>query len=150
MIIESKITPSFTKNQRGSFKYHLAHVFSYNMTALNLGCWKFKYLFHDFEKPWLKLILRDYHKVQKFHRTHNKHHLEYGKVRGDLTKCDFEAMVIDWECSRYTKADSPRTASELLSIIKQGGEKDLSEEQAKALCDNMIPILERLGLWPNS
>jgi hypothetical protein len=78
------------------------------MTALNLGVWKFKYLFHDFEKPWLMLLWKDYPRVQKWHRTHNRHHLEYagGKVY------DFEAMVIDWECSRFTKSQSPLTAKE--------------------------------------
>lgn len=98
----------FDKSQRSSFKYYFAHLCAFNMTALNLGVWKFKYLFHDFEKPWLMLMWKDYSRVQKWHRTHNRHHLEYagGKVY------DFEAMVIDWECSRFTKSQSPLTAKE--------------------------------------
>lgn len=98
----------FDKSQRSSFKYYFAHLCAFNMTALNLGVWKFKYLFHDFEKPWLMLLWKDYPRVQKWHRTHNRHHLEYagGKVY------DFEAMVIDWECSRFTKSQSPLTAKE--------------------------------------
>lgn len=98
----------FDKSQRSSFKYYFAHLCAFNMTALNLGVWKFKYLFHDFEKPWLMLLWKDYSRVQKWHRTHNRHHLEYagGKVY------DFEAMVIDWECSRFTKSQSPLTAKE--------------------------------------
>lgn len=98
----------FDKSQRSSFKYYFAHLCAFNMTALNLGVWKFKYLFHDFEKPWLMLLWKDYSRVQKWHRTHNRHHLEYagGKVY------DFEAMVIDWECSRFTKLQSPLTAKE--------------------------------------
>ena len=78
----------FDKSQRSSFKYYFAHLCAFNMTALNLGVWKFKYLFHDFEKPWLMLIWKDYPKVQKWHRTHNRHHLEYA---GDKVY-DFEAM----------------------------------------------------------
>ena len=94
----------FDKSQRGSFKYHFAHLFAFNMTALNLGVWKFKYLFHDFEKPWLMLIWKDYTRVQQYHRKHNNHHLEY---KGNY---DFEAMVIDWECSRFTKSAMSWTA----------------------------------------
>jgi len=52
-----------------------------------------------------------YEKVQKFHRTHSRHHLEYPGER------DWEAMVIDWECSRYTKQASPRTAKEELERL---------------------------------
>lgn len=98
----------FDKSQRSSFKYYFAHLCAFNMTALNLGVWKFKYLFHDVEKPWLMLMWKDYNRVQKWHRKHNRHHLEYA---GDKVY-DFEAMVIDWECSRFTKLSSPLTARE--------------------------------------
>ena len=98
----------FTKEERSSFPYWFAHWCAFNMTALNLRAWKFKYLFHDIEKPWLMLFWRDYKRLQKYHRTHNRHHLEY-----DGNKIyDFEAMVIDWECSRFTKSASPLTARE--------------------------------------
>lgn len=46
------------------------------------------------------LLWKDYNRVQKYHRSHNRHHLEYN---GDK-EYDFEAMVIDWECSRFTKS----------------------------------------------
>ena len=95
----------FDKSQRSKFDYWFAHWCAFNMTALNLGVWKFKYLFHDIEKPWLMWVWNDYSHVQKWHRTHNAHHLEYiGETY------DFEAMVIDWECSRFTKIASPLTA----------------------------------------
>lgn len=94
----------FEKHERSSFKYWFAHWCAFNMTALNLKAWKFKYLFHDIEKPWVKLFLRDYKKVQKLHRRIASHHLEYPG------KKDYEAMVIDWECSRFTKSSSPETA----------------------------------------
>lgn len=46
----------FNKNERATFKYTFAHWCAFQMTALNNNCWKFKYLFHDVEKPFLKLI----------------------------------------------------------------------------------------------
>ena len=103
----------FKENEKSTFKYWFAHWCAFQMTALNNKCWKFKYLFHDIEKPWLMLIWKDYKKVQKWHRTHNSHHLEY------KNKCeiDYEAMAIDWECSRFTKKSSPRTAYEQLCKV---------------------------------
>lgn len=92
----------FDKTERSSFKYWFAHWCSFNMVALNQKCWKFKYLFHDMEKPFLKLIL-PYKTLQKFHRFHNKHHPEYYFLQmGKYHKCDnydYEATIIDWECS---------------------------------------------------
>ena len=84
----------FSKNDKSSFPYWFAHWCSFQLCALNLGIWKFKYLFHDFEKPWLKLFL-PYKKVQKWHREHNKHHLEYGLKYG-FNKVDWYALMIDW------------------------------------------------------
>lgn len=102
-MIDEKKFKKFTKEQRSSFSYWFNHWRAFNAVAKELHRWKFKYLFHDIEKPWLKLFM-EYPKVQKWHRTHNSHHLEY---KGEK---DYEAMVIDWECSRYTKYAAPRTA----------------------------------------
>ena len=66
----------FTKEERSGFKYWFAHWCAFQMTALNLGCWKFKYLFHDIEKPILRLFFK-YKTVQRIHRRNNRHHLEY-------------------------------------------------------------------------
>lgn len=98
----------FDKSERSSFKYWFAHLCAFNMTALNLKAWKFKYLFHDFEKPWLMWLWKDYTIVQIWHRQHNRHHLEYTGKKN----YDFEAMIIDWECSRFTKSASPQTAQQ--------------------------------------
>lgn len=100
----------FTKQDRSTFKYWFAHWCAFQMTALNLGIWKFKYLFHDWEKPWLKLFL-PYRVVQKYHREHSKHHVEYALKHG-AHNVDIDAMVIDNECSRFTKTASPYTAIE--------------------------------------
>lgn len=50
----------FTKEERSGFKYWFAHWCAFQMTALNLKCWRPKYLLHDIEKPWLKLLWGDY------------------------------------------------------------------------------------------
>jgi len=117
-MINEKKFKKFTKDQRSSFAYWFNHWKAFNAVALDLRHWKLKYLLHDIEKPWLKLILRDYKKVQKWHRRHNAHHLEYPKEK------DFEAMVIDWECSRYTKEAAPRTAiEEAMNKLENGSMK---------------------------
>lgn len=131
----------FEEKDKSGFKYWLAHLFAYNMTALNLNCWKFKYLFHDIEKPWLKLFWGDYTKVRKWHREHNRHHITYK----DKNKIDWEAAVIDWECSRYTKRDSMKTAREQYEYFINEKYKDY--EEIKNLLENNVPkILKKLGL----
>lgn len=128
----------FTKEERSSFKYWFAHWCAFQMTALNLKHWKFRYLFHDIEKPWLKLLLRDYKKVQNFHRKHNKHHLEYYFLHH---KADWQAMAIDWECSRFTKDASQLTAYQKFEKMCK---KD--ENLKRILQQNMFPILKKLSL----
>lgn len=112
----------FNKSDKSSFPYWFAHWCSFQLCALNLGIWKFKYLFHDFEKPWLKLFF-PYKKVQKWHREHNKHHLEYGLKYG-FNKVDWYALMIDWECSHMSKKQAPLLARETM-------EYELSKEKWK-------------------
>ena len=128
----------FTKADRGGFKYTFAHWCAYQMTALNLGIWKFKYIFHDFEKPWLMLLWRDYKKVQAWHRKHNKHHMEYEG------KWDAEAMIIDWECSRFTKTASPMTARE--TYEKFVNQKFKNTPYVKRLKEEILPVLNKINL----
>ena len=105
----------FNKEQRSSFKYWFAHWCAFNMTALRLGVWKAKYLLHDIEKPWLMLLWRDYKRVQQWHRKHNNHHFEWVKEHNDnFNGVDWEAMVIDWECSGFTKTAAAWDAREQL------------------------------------
>ena len=109
-----KICQMFTKADRSSFKYWFAHWCGFQLTALNLGIWKPKYLLHDIEKPWLKLLWKgDYKRVQKWHRTHNKHHLEYGLKHG-WNAIDWEALMIDWECCGLSKQEAQLDARETL------------------------------------
>ena len=110
----------FTKEERSTFPYWFAHWCAFQMTALNLNVWRLKYLFHDAEKPWLKLVM-PYSKLQRFHRIHNKHHVAWleHKLEKDssekntkrlLKKFDFYAVIIDWECCHYTKLQCPLNA----------------------------------------
>lgn len=127
----------FSKEERSSFKYWFAHWCAYNMTALNLRMWKPKYLLHDIEKPWLMLLWKDYKRVQKWHRTHNAHHLEYPGEK------DWEAMLIDWECSRFTKLAMKNDASGELAdnYLKYKGtpiEDDLKNTMANLVIDKII------------
>jgi hypothetical protein len=126
----------FTKKDRSSFSYWYYHWKAYNLTAYYLGCWKFKYLFHDFEKPWLRLFL-PYKKVQEIHRKNNKHHLEY--KRG-LDKVDIQAFIIDNECCRFTKINAPLTAREYLDVLVS--KQMVSSEFA----DKCYIILNKLNL----
>ncbi len=137
MIDETKFK-KFEKSERSSFSYWYNHWKAFNVVAKELGVWKFKYLFHDIEKPWLKLFMRDYKKVQKWHREHNAHHLEYKYAfsRG----YDYDAMVIDWECSRYTKVASPRTALEEINY------KFSNSKLTVGQYFNLIKTAQKIGL----
>lgn len=126
----------FSKAERSSFQYWYYHWKAFNLVALSLGTWKVKYLFHDIEKPWLKLFW-DYKKVQKWHREHNSHHAEY---KGGINKIDWEGMVIDNECSRYTKSEAPMTAREWYDYCIA------NNRHANAMKTFYLPVLEKLGL----
>ena len=126
----------FSKNDKSSFPYWFAHWCSFQLCALNLGIWKFKYLFHDFEKPWLKLFL-PYKKVQKWHREHNKHHLEYGLKYG-FNKVDWYALMIDWECSHMSKKQAPLLARETMEYELAKEKWKLYEKEIRS---NLEPIL---------
>lgn len=131
----------FTRDERSSFKYWFAHWCAFQMTALNLKCWKFRFLFHDIEKPWLKLLWKDYGKVQKWHRKHNSHHTEYF-IEHD--KADYLAMVIDWECSRFTKEVQPLNARQELNRVLSKG--NLTIYQRDKLQQNIEKVLNKIGL----
>ena len=114
----------FTKAERSTFSYWFAHWCAYQMTVLNCKSWKFNYLFHDAEKPWLRLFL-PYKKVQEIHRKNNRHHPEWldnklKKAYEDsycnweefVDKFDYDGAILDWECCHYTKVEEPLDAYE--------------------------------------
>lgn len=130
----------FTSEQHSTFSYWFAHWCAFNMTALNLHCWKVKYLFHDIEKPWMRLFM-SHKQVQKWHRLHNKHHVEYG-IKNGFNKVDWEAAIIDWECSRFTKLSSPLNSKQF--IEKKINTSNI--ELVNALKEYAIPTLAKIGL----
>ena len=132
----------FTKAERSTFKYWFAHWCSFNMTALNLHIWRPKYLLHDIEKPWLKLFCK-YKTVQKMHRYHSSHHMEY-HIKHGFNKMDWLAMVVDNECSRFTKLDSPMTAREWYDYIIKSNHYTL--EETEQMTEHYLPILNKLNL----
>ena len=127
----------FSKEERSTFGYWFAHWCAFQMTALNLKVWRLKYLCHDISKPWLRLFL-SYEKVQKIHRKHSKHHIEYKNPE----KIDWMSMVIDWECSRFTKQASPLNAREEFNQRIYHGNK----KEVKLLLDNFLPIINKLKI----
>ena len=133
-MINEKKFKKFDKSQRSTFSYWYNHWKAFNEVARDLRIWKLKYLLHDIEKPWLKLILKDYKKVQKWHRLHNSHHLEYPGEK------DWIAMIIDWECSRYTKKAAPRTA------IEEANEKLHNGSMAYQDYCTFISLARQIGL----
>lgn len=113
--VDNTITPGFTRDDRSSFKYWFAHWCAFQMTALNLGVWKFKFLFHDWEKPWMRLFCK-YSTVQQWHRNHRRHHPEYGLKNG-WDKVDWVELIVDWESCHYTKIAQPLNVIQTLHHI---------------------------------
>jgi hypothetical protein len=134
----------FDKSQRSTFEYWINHYLAYNLVAMKLGVWKPKWLLHDIEKPWLKLLWVDYKRVQKWHKHHNKHHIFYGR-RGGLNKVDWLAAVIDWEASRYTKLAAQKTAREEVESLLTQTEK-YTDDEREEIRKNCYPILDYLGI----
>lgn len=132
----------FKETEKSSFAYWFAHWKSFQLTAMLLGVWKFKFLFHDIEKPFLMAIWKDYPRVRQFHRTHARHHWAYAGNKG----YDYLAMVIDWECSRYSKADAQMTAYETYNYELQKFMKANDTDKIKKLQLYVFPILEKLNL----
>ena len=134
----------FSKEERSTWPYLWAHWCAFQMTAINLRVWKFKYLFHDWYKPWLKMFGVPYKKIQKFHKTHSNHHLEHLNLCSNPHKFDWEALIIDWECSQYTKEACPRNAREEMEWYLSN---NLEDRYIKYCLDKfMRPKLDQLGL----
>lgn len=84
--------------------------------------------------------MMDYKKVQKIHRKNNRHHPEYRNPK----RIDWETLVIDWECSRYTKIEAPLNARETYEHYLKTNR--FSPEITELMKQNVPPILDRLGL----
>lgn len=127
----------FNESQRSTFRYWFNHWKAYNYTAIKVGHWRFHYLFHDFEKPWLRLWFGgDYQKVQQVHRRNNRHHLEY-KVP---SKRNWVDMVIDLESSHLTKNAHKYTA------IEEAGRKYNNHEMTPDEYTHFMDACRKVGL----
>lgn len=113
--------------EKSSFPYWMCHWCAFQLTAINLGVWKPHHLFHDFYKPFLKLII-PYKYVKWFHNKFSSHHPE------SCVPKNYTSMVIDWECSRLTKKDATLNARETL------------EKYYPQLNSKILPILDKLKL----
>jgi hypothetical protein len=137
----------FTKADRSTWRYFWAHWCAFQMVAITLGVWKFKYLFHDWYKPWLKMFGVPYEKIQRFHRTHSNHHLEWWEDYMSSKKYwfdfDWDALIIDWECSQYTKESCPRNARQEMEYVLQHIEDDNLKHHMSV---EMPDRLKELGL----
>lgn len=120
----------YDKEDRGKLVYTLSHWLAFNYVAIRQGCWRPRFLLHDAEKPFLMLWYRgDYSKVQRHHRTHSRHHLEYSGKHS----MDWLGMIIDWECAHLTKKAKPLVAIEKIRDLVS---KDrLDEKQVLYLAD---------------
>lgn len=112
-----------------NFKYWYKHWLAFQKTAKRYNCWKIRFIFHDFEKPFLQLFLK--HKtVSKLHRRISRHHAEFifPKYR------DYLGMIIDWECASMTKSDKQLNARQTL------------EKYYPYLKEYINPLLNKIGL----
>ena len=82
---------------------------------------------HDVDKVFLKIFLPE-DVVHKIHTRFSHHH------RKAHTKKDYQQMVIDCECARFTKPDKPLNARETL------------EAYYKPMTETILPIIEELNL----
>ena len=132
----------FDKSERSTWKYYFAHWCAFQMVALNLGIWKFRYIFHDWYKPWLKMFGMPYEKIQRFHRRHSKHRLEWLDGHSPANM-DWISWIVDWECSQYTKEACYRNARDEMEWIIEDTNDDFL---IYILNRYMEPKLKELGL----
>lgn len=157
----------FTEDQKSTFPYWFAHWCAYQMTALVHNSWKFKYLFHDIEKPFMRLFM-PYEKVRIKHRKNNKHHPEWlnyrlykcgnpnpttNQIKRLLKKFDFEGAIVDWECSRFTKPKVRNAYEEYLKLTDETGENQFFKKYPfiviyckQEFKDGLIKAMEKLKL----
>ena len=129
----------FKETEKSTFAYWFAHWRAFNLTAMLLGVWHPRFLLHDIEKPFLMFIWKDYQRVRQYHRTHSRHHWAYAGNKD----YDYLAMVIDWECSRFSKADAQMTAYETYAYELHNTK---NMDKIKKLQLYVFPILEKLNL----
>jgi hypothetical protein len=96
-------------------KYTIAHKKQFLVTEKELlGYNTIHGYLHDVDKILMYLFTGKKHEkaISKFHRKHSSHHAENTKIK---KRMDYIQMIIDWECSRYTKPDKQLTPRQVLS-----------------------------------
>lgn len=126
----------FPVESKSSFSYWFNHWKAFQLVALSLGVWKFRHLFHDIEKPFLKLFL-PYEKVRHFHRRYHRHHRGYRNP----DRIHWLDVIIDNECGMYTKEDSPLNARAYCEWLIEHDAKD-----SELIKKHALPMLDKLGL----
>ena len=91
-------------NRIEAIKESAAHWVAFQKTAIRLGAWRFRFLFHDVEKMMLCALFGDKLST-KLHRFLSAHHETVW--HGCFDKL---GAVIDWECARITKPSKPLNA----------------------------------------
>ena len=129
----------FSDKEKSTWRYWFAHWCAFQMTALNLKTWKFRFLFHDLEKPFLKMLGFKYEKIRKLHRENSRHHIEYKNPK----RYDYLGMVIDWECSRFTKSDAQLNARETFERMIEVNKK-LDENFTRRKSPSMLLVSDKL------
>lgn len=135
----------FDKKDKSSFSYWFWHWLAYNYTAIKLHVWKPKYILHDMEKPWFKLMWRDYQRVKKWHRAHSSHHTAYARIHG-WDKMDWLGGIVDWECSRLTKNACQLNARQEVDYMTSASNTHFTQNEKEIIKKNCYPILDELGL----
>lgn len=125
-----KISLAYAKLNKADIKYTNAHRKAFREVEKQLlGHNTFRSLFHDLDKSLILYRLMKHEDARKIHQYWAKHH-----ERSARTHSDYIQMVIDWECSRFTKPDKQLNARETLYKYYPHKEKEI------------LPILEELGL----
>lgn len=90
-------------------KYTIAHRKSFRKVEKELfGRNSMRGYLHDLDKVFLYLLFGK-RIGSKIHRRYSRHHERMAR-----TTRDYEQMVIDWECARFTKPDKPLNAYDTL------------------------------------
>ena len=125
----------FPEEKKSTFRYWFAHWAAYQLVALKWGVWKFRFLFHDAEKPFLRLFL-PYRYVRKFHRKYHRHHISYRNPK----RIDWLGLGIDWECSMYSKASQPMNSWLYAHYMMEH-----YPEHKEKIENNLLPLLKEIG-----
>lgn len=140
----------FTEDKKSTFLYWVCHWLCFQYVAIKLHVWMPWYIFHDIEKPLLMWMWKDYPKVRNWHRKHHRHHMEYdnGTIAPWLY-CDYTGMVVDWECSHYTKMHAQLNAYEECCRLLEEAFEEKNPLVIHQLYNYYFEVLQNLKLVPD-